>query len=48
MFGRLASTIQVDSNLKSCIDVTNWVTGLYFVKVVVNGNIVGVSKVVVE
>lgn len=47
-FGRLTSTFQVGKDLLGCIDVANLGKGLYFVRVVVNGKIVGVRKVVVE
>ena len=47
-FGRLSSTFQVRKDLTGCIDVANLSKGLYFVRVVVDGKIIGVRKVVIE
>jgi len=47
-FGVLISTFQVGKNLKGYVDVSNWSTGLYFVRVIENGKTIGVKKVVVE
>lgn len=50
-FGRLTSTFQVFSDLKgynqTAINVSNWPKGLYLVRVVENGKVVGWRKVVV-